>query len=278
MRRAAYEDFFCRADSRRDDRKNRARLMSVFKGVGLCLDYGRKRAVDNLNLRVESGVIFGLLGPNGAGKTSTFYMMVGLIHPRSGRVILDDVDVTDLPLDRRARRGVAYLPQEPSAFRDLTTEDNILAVLEFQSLSRKERIDRCARLLQEMGLEHVAKNRARWLSGGERRRLEIARALAITPKFLLLDEPFAGVDPKQVSELQEMILKLKEEGIGILITDHNVHEMLDVVDMATIIYDGCELKSGRGHELVKNADVIKHYLGENFRWAGTREEETPDAH
>lgn len=247
-------------------------MTSAFSGIELSLDYGRKRAVDNLSIRVESGTIFGLLGPNGAGKTSTFYMMVGLLRPRSGRVLLDDVEITALPLDKRARRGIAYLPQEPSAFRDLTTRENISAVLEFQPLTGRERRERCDRLIEEMGLGPVASSRARWLSGGERRRLEIARALAITPKFLLLDEPFAGVDPKQVAELQGMILKLRDRGIGVLITDHNVHEMLDVVDTATIVYAGRELKSGTGPDLVKDPEVIEHYLGENFRWEARDDE------
>lgn len=240
----------------------------------LCLDYGRKSAVSDLSVKVESGQIVGLLGPNGAGKTSTFYMIVGLIRPKSGHVLLEGEDITSLPLDRRARRGIAYLPQEPSAFRDLTVLENIRAVLEFQDLTRVQIREKTDQLIEEMGLTNVTKSYARVLSGGERRRLEVARALAISPRFLLLDEPFAGIDPKQVSDLQETILKLKSSGIGVLITDHNVHEMLDVVDTATIIFQGRVLRSGNAHDLVNDADVREHYLGDRFQWnAETRLEE-----
>ncbi len=239
---------------------------SRFEGVGLCLDYGSRRAVANLSVSVESGTVVGLLGPNGAGKTSTFYMMVGLIAPRAGRVLLDGRDITSLSLDRRARRGIAYLPQEPSAFRDLTVEENITAVLEFQPLPRAARKARAEELLERMGLARVRSSLGRVLSGGERRRLEIARALAIEPRFLLLDEPFAGIDPKQVEDLQAMVVDLKRSGIGVLITDHNVHEMLDIVDIATIIFQGRELKSGRSQDLVNDPEVREHYLGDRFRW------------
>ncbi|MEK8024265.1 MAG: LPS export ABC transporter ATP-binding protein [Candidatus Hydrogenedentota bacterium] len=237
-------------------------------GNNLCLDYGSKRAVDNLSIAVRPGSIVGLLGPNGAGKTSTFYMIVGLIRPRSGHVTLDGEEITHLPLDKRARKGIAYLPQEASAFRDLTVEENIRAVLEFQPLSKTAIRAKTDELIVEMGLNNVTKSQARVLSGGERRRLEVARALAISPKFLLLDEPYAGIDPKQVEDLQTMILKLKQSGIGVLITDHNVHEMLDVVDTATIIFQGRVLKSGQAHDLVNDPEVREHYLGERFRWEG----------
>jgi lipopolysaccharide export system ATP-binding protein len=240
-----------------------------FEGIDLCLDYGARRVVANLSIAVEGSEIVGLLGPNGAGKTSTFYMMVGLIRPAEGRVLLDGEEITRLPLDRRARRGIAYLPQEASVFRDLTVEENLLGVLEFQPLNRKERQARADELLEEMGLTAVRRSLGRVLSGGERRRLEIARSLAISPKFLLLDEPFAGIDPKQVEDLQEMVLRLKRSGIGILITDHNVHEMLDVVDTATIIFQGRVLKSGRSRDLVDDPEVREHYLGEKFRWHET---------
>lgn len=220
----------------------------------------------NLSLEVRDGEIVGLLGPNGAGKTSTFYIIAGLIRPKSGRVWLDNDDITTLTLDKRAKRGIAYLPQEPSIFRDLSVEENIRAVLEFQHLSRAERFQKTDELLTEMGLDAIRKSPARVVSGGERRRLEIARALAISPRFLLLDEPFAGIDPKQVADLQEMILKLKAQGIGILITDHNVHEMLDVVDTATIIFQGRVLRSGNAHDLVNDPEVREHYLGDGFRW------------
>lgn len=225
-------------------------------------------------MKVESGEIVGLLGPNGAGKTSTFYMIVGLIRPKSGHVFLEGEDITSLPLDRRARRGIAYLPQEPSAFRDLSVEENIRAVLEFQDLTRNQIREKTDQLVEEMGLTNVRKSFARVLSGGERRRLEVARALAISPRFLLLDEPFAGIDPKQVADLQETIMKLKSSGIGVLITDHNVHEMLDVVDTATIIFQGRVLRSGNAHDLVNDPDVREHYLGDRFQWnADTRLEE-----
>lgn len=193
-------------------------------------------------------------------------MIVGLIRPKSGRVTIDGDDVTDLTLDKRARRGVAYLPQEASAFRDLSVTDNIRAVLEFQPLSKSAVRDRIEELLEDMGLTAVRKSKARLLSGGERRRLEVARALAINPRFLLLDEPFAGIDPKQVEDLQSTIVRLKKNGLGVLITDHNVHEMLDVVDMATIIFQGQALKTGQAHDLVNDPEVREHYLGENFRW------------
>ena len=247
--------------------------MSGLEGRHLTLDYGQKRAVDDLSLHVDPGTIVGLLGPNGAGKTSTFYMIVGLLRPRSGQVLLDDEDITPLTLDKRARRGIAYLPQEASAFRDLTTEENLRAVLEFQPLSRDQVSERAQRLLEEMGLMHVKDSPARVLSGGERRRLEIARALAINPKFLLLDEPFSGIDPKQVADLKDMITHLKDKGIGVLITDHNVHETLDAVDWATIIYGGRTLKSGNAHELVNDPEVRKYYLGDDCRWANAPEED-----
>jgi len=240
-----------------------------FEGIDLCLDYGARRVVSHLSIAVESSEIVGLLGPNGAGKTSTFYMMVGLIRPAAGRVLLGGEEITRLPLDRRARRGIAYLPQEASVFRDLSVEENLLGVLEFQPLGRRERLARAEELLEEMGLTAVRRSLGRVLSGGERRRLEIARALAISPRFLLLDEPFVGIDPKQVEDLQEMVSRLKRSGIGILITDHNVHEMLDVVDTATIIFQGRVLKTGRSRDLVDDPEVREHYLGGKFRWHET---------
>ncbi|RMH55911.1 MAG: LPS export ABC transporter ATP-binding protein [Candidatus Hydrogenedentota bacterium] len=243
----------------------------------LTLDYGRKRAVDDLSLRVERGQIVGLLGPNGAGKTSTFYMIVGLLRPLTGRVLLDDEDITHLPLHERARKGIAYLPQEASVFRDLTVEENLIAVLEYHEKDRERIRRRTDRLLEQMGLERVRESPGRVLSGGERRRVEIARALAIHPKFLLLDEPFAGIDPKQVSDLQQMIGSLKQAGLGVLITDHNVHEMLDVVDTATIIHEGRILKTGNSHELVNDPLVRKHYLGDDFRWESSRPKENVTA-
>ena len=251
--------------------------LSKLEGKQLTLYYGKRRVVNNLSISVETGSVVGLLGPNGAGKTSTFYMIVGLLTPNSGNVFLDKEDISALPLHIRARRGIAYLPQEASAFRDLTVEENILAVLEFQPISRKKRIEKTEELLELMGLTQVRKSIGRVLSGGERRRVEIARALAIEPKFLLLDEPFAGVDPKQVEELQATVSRLKKDGIGILITDHNVHEMLDIVDTATIIFQGKELKSGRAVDLVNDPEVREHYLGERFRWSADKENQAPFA-
>ncbi|MBL4889797.1 MAG: LPS export ABC transporter ATP-binding protein [Candidatus Lindowbacteria bacterium] len=241
--------------------------MPGLEAKNLTLDYGRFRAVDHLSVSVRRGSVLGLLGPNGAGKTSTFYMIVGLLAPKTGSILLNDDDITRLTLDQRARKGIAYLPQEASAFRDLTVEENILAVLEYQDLKKTERHNMTDQLLDEMGLNHVRNSLARVLSGGERRRLEIARALAISPDFLLLDEPFAGIDPKQVAELKEMIFSLKDKGIGVLITDHNVHETLDVVDLATIIFEGRALKSGSAAELVEDPEVRKHYLGDDFQLA-----------
>lgn len=240
--------------------------MSELVGRSLTLDYGDFRAVDELTIGVRDGEIAGLLGPNGAGKTSSFYMIVGLLKPKSGRVELDGVDITSRSLDQRARAGIAYLPQEASAFRELSVEDNFRAVLEFQDLSREKRTEITENLISDMGLSSVRKSKARVLSGGERRRLEIGRSLAISPKFLLLDEPFAGIDPKQVGELKSLICSLKNRGIGILITDHNVHELLDVVDHATIIFEGRALKTGVARDIVDDPDVRRHYLGDTFRW------------
>lgn len=244
--------------------------MTGLAARNLTLDYGRVRAVDDLSVDVQRGSVVGLLGPNGAGKTSTFYLIVGLLKPKQGEIYLDGERITDLSLDMRARLGISYLPQEASVFRDLTVRENILAVLEFQAMNRTARMERADRLIAEFGLDDVRENLGRMLSGGERRRLEIARALAIAPKFLLLDEPFAGVDPKQVTEIKDMIFGLKERGLGVLITDHNVHETLDVVDKATIIYDGRVLRSGVAAELVSDPDVRRHYLGEQFQWNSTR--------
>ena len=226
--------------------------------------YHGRKVVDNVSLSVEQGEVVGLLGPNGAGKTTSFYMIVGLISPDSGRVLLDQEDITPLPMYRRARRGISYLPQEASVFRKLTVEDNLTAVLQTLPLNRRERRDRLNRLIGQLGLEQVRHSKAYVLSGGERRRVEIARSLVIEPSFLLLDEPFSGIDPIQVLELQKIIFDLKRAGIGILVTDHNVRETLAVTDRAYIINNGRIFRSGSPDALGRDPEVRRVYLGENF--------------
>jgi lipopolysaccharide export system ATP-binding protein len=220
--------------------------------------------VDGVNISLGVGEICGLLGPNGAGKTTTFYMLVGLISPDEGQVLLDDHDLTDSPMYRRARLGLTYLPQEPSVFRRLSVEDNVLAILETLDLDARARRERLAVLLQELGLTHLAKNMALSLSGGERRRLEITRALALNPVFLLFDEPFAGIDPIAVGEIQSLILELRDKGLGILISDHNVRETLTVCDRAYIINEGQVLREGVPRQLADDELVRRVYLGKGF--------------
>ena len=227
--------------------------------------YGRRRVVDDVTLHVEPGEVVGLLGANGAGKTTTFYMIIGLETPEAGRVTLADQDVTRLPMYLRARLGLGYLPQEPSVFRKMTAAENILAVLETMGLRRREQLKRVEELLQEFGIEHVRNTRGDSLSGGERRRTEIARALATEPQFILLDEPFAGIDPKAVDDIQSVILYLRGRGIGILITDHNVRETLGVTDRAYIMAEGKIFRSGAPRDLTEDAEVRRLYLGEKFR-------------
>jgi lipopolysaccharide export system ATP-binding protein len=227
--------------------------------------YGRRRVVDNVTLHVEPGEVVGLLGANGAGKTTTFYMLIGLETPEAGRVHLADQDVTHLPMYLRARLGLGYLPQEPSVFRKMTAAENILAVLETMGLRRREQLKRVEELLQEFGIEQVRNTRGDSLSGGERRRTEIARALATEPQFILLDEPFAGIDPKAVDDIQSVILYLRGRGIGILITDHNVRETLGVTDRAYIMADGKIFRSGAPRDLTEDIEVRRLYLGEKFR-------------
>ena len=226
--------------------------------------YRNRRVVDGISLDVKQGEIVGLLGPNGAGKTTSFYMMVGLVKPNEGHVYLDDEDVTDQPMFRRAQMGIGYLAQEASVFRKLSVEDNILAVLEMTDLSKFEQNAKLESLLDEFGLKHIRKNRGDMLSGGERRRTEIARCLATDPKFILLDEPFAGVDPIAVEDIQQIVSKLKDKNIGILITDHNVHETLSITDRAYLLFEGKILKSGTADELAADEQVRKVYLGQNF--------------
>ena len=227
--------------------------------------YRKRRVVDRMSIELRRGETVGLLGPNGAGKTTTFYMIVGFIRPDSGRVFVDDVDLTKLPMYKRARLGIGYLPQESSVFRKMTVEDNLMSILETLPLSRSERRKRLEGLLEDLGLERVSRQRAYTLSGGERRRVEIARALVTNPGFMLLDEPFAGIDPIAVGEIQEIVRALRERGIGVLITDHNVRETLAITDRAYIMYDGKVLISGSAEELASDPEARKIYLGERFR-------------
>src|SRR6202163_906716 len=226
--------------------------------------YRGRKVVDNVSVRVKQGEVVGLLGPNGAGKTTSFYVIVGLITPDSGRVMLDDEDITPLPMYKRARRGISYLPQEASVFRKLSVEDNLMAILQTLPYNRRERLDRMDRLISQLGLETVRHDKGYTLSGGERRRVEIARSLVIEPSFLLLDEPFSGIDPIQVLELQRIIFDLKNLGIGILVTDHNVRETLAVTDRAYIINNGKIFRAGTPEALGADAEVRRVYLGENF--------------
>ena len=227
--------------------------------------FKRRTVVDRVSLRVEKGEIVGLLGPNGAGKTTTFYMIVGLEHPTSGEVFLSDVNISKLPMHKRASLGISYLTQEASIFRKLAVKENIMAILETTDLSKAEQKDKYESLLEEFHIQHVEKRRGTELSGGERRRVEIARCLALEPQFILLDEPFAGVDPLAVADIQEIVQYLRQRGMGILITDHNVRETLSVVNRAYLVYDGRLLKEGTSAELVADSEVREKYLGENFR-------------
>ncbi|MDD3301072.1 MAG: LPS export ABC transporter ATP-binding protein [Bacteroidales bacterium] len=226
--------------------------------------YGARTVVKNVSIEVEQGEIVGLLGPNGAGKTTSFYMITGLIKPNAGRIFLDNEEITDLPMYKRAQKGLGYLAQEASVFRKLSVEDNIMSVMEMSGMSRAQRKDRLEQLLDEFSLHKVRKNLGVQLSGGERRRCEIARALAIDPKFILLDEPFAGVDPIAVEDIQHIIAKLKTKNIGIIITDHNVHETLAITDRAYLLYEGSILESGTAETLANNPEVRRKYLGQNF--------------
>lgn len=237
----------------------------VLRSESLTKSYKGRAVVRGVSFHVKQGEVVGLLGPNGAGKTTTFYMVVGLTPPESGHVFLQESDITDLPMYLRARQGLSYLPQEPSVFRKLTVWENILAILETMNFSNQERRERTRDLLAELGLEHVANSKAYTLSGGERRRVEIARALATSPSFMLLDEPFAGIDPIAVADIQSIIGKLRDNGIGILITDHNVRETLKITDRAYIINNGEIFRSGSPLELSNDPDVKRVYLGETFR-------------
>ena len=226
--------------------------------------YGQRTVVNNVDIEVEQGQIVGLLGPNGAGKTTTFYMVVGLIKPYSGKVFLEDEDISSLPMYKRAQKGIGYLAQEASVFRQMSVEDNIYSVMQFKKMKESERRQKLEDLLDEFGLQHVRKSKGIQLSGGERRRTEIARALAVNPKFVLLDEPFAGVDPIAVEDIQKIIFKLKRKDIGVLITDHNVHETLSITDRAYLLFDGQVLMSGLPEDLAADEHVREVYLGHNF--------------
>ncbi|MCK9220393.1 MAG: LPS export ABC transporter ATP-binding protein [Bacteroidales bacterium] len=226
--------------------------------------YRKRTVVNEVSIVLNQGEIVGLLGPNGAGKTTSFYIIVGLIKPLSGDVFLNDINITREPMYKRAQRGISYLPQEPSIFRKLSVEDNIKAILEFTGLTKEGQKERLEKLLDEFGLQHVRKSQGITLSGGERRRCEIARCLAVDPKFILLDEPFAGIDPIAVEDIQQIVRTLKEKNIGVLITDHNVHETLSITDRSYLLFEGSILRSGTGQELADDPHVRKVYLGQNF--------------
>lgn len=238
--------------------------MRILKAVGLVKTYRGRRVVNSVDVEIREGEVVGLLGPNGAGKTTTFYMIVGLTRPEEGAVFLDDMDITLMPMYRRSRQGIGYLAQEPSIFRKLTVKENIMAVLEMMPLSRYEREKRVVSLLEDLKIGHLAESSAAALSGGERRRLEISRTMAINPSFFLLDEPFAGIDPIAVIEIQGIIKELKDKGIGILITDHNVRETLEIVDRAYIINEGRIIESGAPDWIVASEKARTFYLGKNF--------------
>ncbi len=235
------------------------------KAVDLVKVYGRRKVVDRVSIELSQGEIVGLLGPNGAGKTTTFYMVTGMIPPTSGEIHLDGERITRLPMYKRAREGVGYLCQESSVFRKLTVEDNIMAILQLLRIPFKERRKRVTGLMKELKIDHLRRSKAYNLSGGERRRLEITRALATQPKYILLDEPFAGIDPIAVADIQEIVRSLKERGIGVLITDHNVHETLSITDRSYLIYEGKILKAGTSEFLAEDPEARRLYLGEDFR-------------
>jgi lipopolysaccharide export system ATP-binding protein len=239
--------------------------MQALEAKALEKSYRGRKIVRGVSLEVKHGEVVGLLGPNGAGKTTTFYMVVGLVRPDQGRVLLEDAEITKMPMYQRAKNGIGYLPQEPSVFRKLSVRENLMAILETMNISTVERKERCEQLLAELGIAHLAESKAYTLSGGERRRVEIARALTLSPKFILLDEPFAGIDPLAVQDIQGIISLLKSKGIGILITDHNVRETLAITDRAYIISDGEIIEAGSAAEITANPRVRQFYLGEDFR-------------
>ena len=237
---------------------------SILRAEDLKKVYRKRTVVHGSTLSVQQGEVVGLLGPNGAGKTTTFYMIVGMVQPEAGKVFLDDQNITGKPMYKRARMGIAYLPQEPSIFRKLSVEQNIMAVLQLRKMNNADRKAKLEELLEEFGIGHIRTSKGYMLSGGERRRCEIARALAMDPKFVLLDEPFAGIDPIAVEDIMVIVRQLKDKGIGVLITDHNVHETLSITDRAYILIDGKMFVSGTAEEIAQNEDVRKRYLGESF--------------
>lgn len=236
----------------------------ILRAENIVKKYRKRTVVKGVSFDVKQGEIVGLLGPNGAGKTTSFYMIVGLIRPLSGKIFMDNEDITRLPVYKRAKKGIGYLAQEASVFRKLSIEDNLKAVLEMTDYSKEYQREKVETLLSEFGLQHIRKSKGIQLSGGERRRTEIARALAIDPKFILLDEPFAGVDPIAVEDIQQIVVKLKEKNIGVLITDHNVHETLSITDRSYLLFEGSIMKSGTAHDLANDEDVRRVYLGQNF--------------
>jgi len=240
-------------------------MSTTLRSENLVKIYKKRTVVNKTSVQVSKGEIVGLLGPNGAGKTTTFYMITGMIRPESGKVFLDDADITKVPMYKRARMGIGYLPQEASIFRTLSVEDNLLAVLEMTKLNAKQRKEKCESLLEELTISHIRKSLGFQLSGGERRRTEIARALATDPSFILLDEPFAGVDPIAVEDIMIIVSNLKNRGIGVLVTDHNVHETLSIVDKGYILINGVIFKQGTADELANDEEVRKLYLGEKFK-------------
>ena len=239
-------------------------MINTIRTDTLVKHYRHRTVVNHVSIYVKQGEMVGLLGPNGAGKTTSFYMIVGLIQPLEGKIFLNDTDITEQPMYKRAQMGIAYLPQEASVFRSLSVEDNIMAILQFTNMTKAEQKDRLEELISEFNMQKVRKNKGSNLSGGERRRCEIARCLASNPKFILLDEPFAGVDPIAVEDIQNIVAKLKEKNIGILITDHNVHETLSITDRAYLLFEGSVLKAGTAEELAADPQVRKVYLGSNF--------------
>jgi lipopolysaccharide export system ATP-binding protein len=240
-------------------------MSKILSANNLSKNYGKKTVIRDISLQIKQGEVVGLLGPNGAGKTTSFYMIVGLVDATSGNIFIDQLDITSMPMYQRARLGISYLPQEASIFRGMNVEDNIYSVLEIAEANEVKRKERLEELLREFSITHIRKSHALALSGGERRRVEIARALATNPSFILLDEPFAGVDPIAVNDIRQMVMHLKDRGIGVLITDHNVRETLSIVDRAYIVYDGMILTSGSKEDIIGHGEVRKVYLGEDFR-------------
>jgi lipopolysaccharide export system ATP-binding protein len=241
------------------------RMSKILSAKNLSKTYGKRTVIRDISLDIKQGEVVGLLGPNGAGKTTCFYMIVGLVEASAGNIFIDQLDITTMPMYQRARLGLGYLPQETSIFRGMTVEENIYAILEIAEPNKVKRKERLEELLQEFSITHIRKSHALSLSGGERRRVEIARALAANPSFILLDEPFAGVDPIAVNDIRKMVSHLKDRGIGVLITDHNVRETLSIVDRAYIVYDGTILASGTKEEIIGHGEVRKVYLGEDFK-------------